>query len=95
MVHVNGELQDVLLRGACRQALFDALSPSPSSAEAPVGSLPVPPLGTVVPRRRHGNFVSTAASPRQERRKLRQNLLCQQVSKRKRICQWMKKHLLL
>lgn len=24
MAHVNGELQDVLLRRACRQALFDA-----------------------------------------------------------------------
>lgn len=26
VVHENGELQDVLLRRACRQALFDALS---------------------------------------------------------------------
>ena len=47
VAHVNGELQDVLLRGACRCRLVRCSVSSPSSSEAegpPVGSLLVPPI---------------------------------------------------
>ena len=55
MVHVKASFKMFW----CVVRVADRCSVSPSSSEKtpPVGSLPVPPMGTVAPRRRHGNCV--------------------------------------